>query len=243
MSDAPADFWPRYEAIVAQLLPPLKPGDGVSEEDVSAAEARLNLRLPRILREFYLKAGNREDINRAHNRLLAPSELVEQDGALAFYAENQAVVLWGLPCETLGAEDPPVVVADNVTELIWEEEQERLSEFLLNMLLLQATLGGMRYGGVGECDVRTAAPGDEWQRFHLGLQQHFHLGPHVSAFLRDGQVLYVFSPGAPVGMSEVSGGGRTAEDFRALSEAFAVTWSYSSLEDEQAEQEEAGEDE
>lgn len=205
------------------------------EEDVRAAEARLGLRLPRLLRELYLRTGRRDDIHRCHNRLLRPEEIKTDDNALVFYEENQAVVLWAIERGAFGLGDPPVVGADNKTVRDWEGDQERLSTFLLIMLLLQASLGGMRYGGVGGCDVRAAAPGDEWQRCHFGS--------YGSAFLREGQILYVHSPSIQVGTSMVSGGGRTKAEFLALTQAFAVDWNYSTLDDEEEEQEGADDNE
>lgn len=234
----PGDFWPRYEAVAARLLPPLGPGDGFSEEEVSAAEVRLNLRLPRILREFYLKAGNREDINRAHNRLLAPDGLVEQDGVLVFYEENQAVVLWGIEASVLGLDDPPVVSAGNGGRLLWQEEREHLSAFLTDMLLWQAVNGQTLYGGIGRASSEAVArAGSEWQQIGLGPSAG------GKALLRDGQLLYVVSRDPTDAAPEVFGGGRTTADLVALTQTFSVAWDYSALDDEETEQEEADGDE
>lgn len=238
MSDVPGNFWSSYEAIVACLLPPLGPGDGVQEEELSAAEARLNLRLPRTLREFYLKAGGRGDINREHNRLLAPSEIVKQGGVLVFYEENQAVVLWGIEVGALGLDDPPVVSADNGGRLLWQEDREHLSAFLTDMLLWQAVNGQTLYGGIGRASSEAVArAGSEWQQIGLGPSAG------GKALLRDGQLLYVVSRDPTDAAPEVFGGGRTTADLVALTQTFSVAWDYSALDDEETEQEEADGDE
>jgi hypothetical protein len=69
------EFWSKYEQLAGELVRPLGPEDQVPESEVATAEDRLRGRLPRLLREFYLRAGRFSEINEAHDRLLPPEEL------------------------------------------------------------------------------------------------------------------------------------------------------------------------
>lgn len=238
MSSTPGEFWSRYEALVSHLFPPLGLEHGVSEEELNTAEARMGLRLPPLLRQFYRKAGRQDDINRAHNRLLRPGELSELDGALVFYEENQAVVLWAIERDALSQDDPPVVSASNGEKLVWEPEQEHLSGFLLDMMLWQAVNSETLYGGVGQADAEAIARvGSKWEQIELGL------GAGSKAFLREGQLLYVVSRDPADSLPDVYGAGRTLKDLSALTQTFGVTWDYSALDEEETQQEAEDEDE
>src|SRR4051794_404513 len=105
--------WDDYAARVAELFDPLGPGDGYTEQEVAAAETRLGLRLPRVLREFYLRTGHRNDIPRPKTPLTPPEDLSVEQGVLVLSEENRTVVLWGVRVEDLGRDDPPVVRAYN----------------------------------------------------------------------------------------------------------------------------------
>lgn len=100
-------FWADYRRLVAKLMPPLAPGDGVSEAAIEAAETRLKLKLPSLLREFYALAGKRKDINHSFEQLLSMEKFECEGKMLAFYEENQGVTLWAVKCEDTVA-DPAV---------------------------------------------------------------------------------------------------------------------------------------
>jgi hypothetical protein len=62
---------------------------------------------------------------------LSPDELEIRGDVLLFWAENEAVVLWGIQCERLEEADPPVMVALNRDAgLEWTPNSARLSDFL-----------------------------------------------------------------------------------------------------------------
>jgi hypothetical protein len=213
-----------YRRLVRRLLRPLGKLDGCSEKRISEAEQRLGLRLPRLLREFYLLTGEREDINTIFNRLLPPESLRVSSDVLVFYEENQNTCLWGVDVHHLSLEDPAVLREDSAASPTWEPDFNRLSQFLTAMLFLQAVNGGMRYVGVGSAIsayIAQAAP--DWETIHLGGSWN------NSVLMRDGQVLYVFGEGlAP----EVFGGARTKRKFLALERAFHISWDYCTLDDE-----------
>ena len=53
----------------------------------------LGSELPLVLREVYVRTGNRDEVHRVQEFLVPPDELWGEDGALVFYSENQGVCL------------------------------------------------------------------------------------------------------------------------------------------------------
>ncbi|BDI29780.1 hypothetical protein CCAX7_18310 [Capsulimonas corticalis] len=217
-------YWEFYRALVKRLMPVLKKGDGYSEEEIARAEARIGCRLPNLLREFYLLAGKREDINAVFERLLTPDEMERHGDVLAFYDENQSVCFWGVDIHDPRVEDPKVLRADNVSALIWEEDLPRLSEFLTAMLFLQAVNGGMRYCGVGAASSDKIAQAEgAWEAFHIGGVWKDRV------LVRDGQALFISGDGVH---PEVYAGARSLRKFLDLTRQFGAEWGYCTLDDE-----------
>src|SRR5439155_1077965 len=67
--------WDLLRALVRDWYRPLADADGVPETDLQAAEARMSLRLPPALREWYSIAGRRQDIWSRQDTFLGPGEL------------------------------------------------------------------------------------------------------------------------------------------------------------------------
>ena len=107
-------FSERLEYMFASLARPLTPEGGQPETALSGAEARLGLRLPSVLREYYLLAGRFDRFNRAHNRLRGPEEWSVDGGKLVFLEKNQYVVAWGVEAGRSPEDDPPVYQGPNV---------------------------------------------------------------------------------------------------------------------------------
>ena len=145
-------FSERLQSTFATLVRPLMADDGEPETRISAVEARLGLRLPAVLREYYLLAGRFDRFNRAHNELRRPEDWSVDGGKLVFLEENQCVVFWGIELGTSPEDDPPVYQAENVRgqPVEWFLEHERCSEFLIVMLHLQAVWGGYEFLGGSE---------------------------------------------------------------------------------------------
>lgn len=217
-------FWSAYRALVGRILRPLGKSSGFSEKSVAEAEWRLALSLPSLLREFYLIAGKRKDINGVHNRLLNPEDLYTDDNVLVFYEENQAACVWGIDVRSFNDEDPAVLREDGVSGSKWEPDFDTLPDFFIAMLLIQAVNGGMRHSGIGRAlDMDPSHLGSEWDVLKLGGRWN------NTVFVRDGQVLYIFgTEPAP----EVFGGAQTKRKFLALEKAFAVSWDYCTLDDD-----------
>ena len=126
-----ADF---YNEMVKLILErELTPEDGLSVDQIQAAEQRLKSRLPQALREYYSVAGNLDELNRNHNRLMRLEELEVEDDYLIFMEENQNVVLWGVKTANVYEEDPEVWQGINVTPKEWYSEEMSVSKFFSAM--------------------------------------------------------------------------------------------------------------
>ena len=122
---------------------------GYSETEILNFEKLSKLKLPLVLREYYLKFGKHQILNDSFNRLLKPTNQVgfSDDRFLVFYEENQAVIFWGIKETDLVFENPKVYGnydAINLTEE-WFEESPSIEKFLLSMAIINGTLGGLKY--------------------------------------------------------------------------------------------------
>jgi hypothetical protein len=201
-------FAKQLRSTFATLVRPLASEDGQPEASIAGAEARLGLRLPGVLREYYLLAGRLDRFNRAHNELRRPEEWSVEGGKLVFLEENQGVVFWGVEVGTLPEADPRVYQAENVrgrsTE--WYLEHERCSEFLIVMLHLQAVWAG--YDFLGGSEIGSEALAKFWTGWTpAGTVKE------LSAFNRDGAAACVLEG---TDSSQLYVGGRTERDFELI---------------------------
>ena len=175
--------------------------------------------MPAVLIRLYRLTGRRDDLHQAHNYLALPEDLEVSDEHLVFYHENQEVCSWGIPRTRLSEEDPPVHV--RFDEDAWRLDHERLSDFLVAMLLFQASMGGMAHSGfVEEFSQEIVAP-EGWRRIEI-------IGPAWNAYAlaAEGQVLFVLR-GREGEAVTVSAGARTNKLLRALEQTFGLCWDYS----------------
>ena len=190
--------WSEQSPQIRTVFRSWQPGDGYDEATLQAAEARLGLRLPTTLRNFYLAWGRRRELLYGGPHLLSPDELVLQSQRLIFVREDGSVdqgevqiepeeetnvtivvkVLSGVgvPFQALGETDPPVVVSFSGTvgwtlpaELSWTQSHVHLSGFLDEVTYQGALIGGAIHGGWAELD----APGPPahqtaWLEDHWG---------------------------------------------------------------------------
>jgi hypothetical protein len=202
------NFAERLKSTFATLVRPLTPEDGQPEAIISVAEARLGLRLPAVLREYYLLAGRLDRFNRAYNQFLRPEEWSVDGGKLVFLEENQCVVFWGVEVGTVPEDDPPVYQAENVrgqpTE--WYLEHKRCSEFLIVMLHLQAVWAG--YDFLGGSSITSEA----LTKFLIGWTSAGSVN-ELLAFNREGAAACVLES---KDSSQLYAGGRTERDFELI---------------------------
>ncbi|MFF0431730.1 SMI1/KNR4 family protein [Streptomyces sp. NPDC004327] len=139
-----SDAWAFIQGFAAHWAgAALGSGDGWTEADLDAAEARLGLQLPTALREAYVLFGRRRDLTSNHDVLLAPAELYVDDvkEALVFRHENQGAASWGILLDSLQDDDPAVFIrldlADKNAER-WEEWLKRLSLCFVEIALSES---------------------------------------------------------------------------------------------------------
>lgn len=145
-----AGAWDFIGGFAATWRSPLADGDGWSEADLDAAEARLGLRLPAALREAYQLFGRRTDLTSLHDVLLSPADLEVKDQALVFRVENQSVAFWGILIADLDQPDPPVVIrmdlADKDAET-WDSWLDRYSHACVEIVLSESLFSSEDLGG------------------------------------------------------------------------------------------------
>lgn len=211
--------WDDYAARVGELYPPLAPGHGYDEAEVAEAEARLGLRLPRVLREFYLLAGRREDVTRRWTQPVPPGFLAVADHALVVTDHDPNFPLSGLLVGELGHDDPSVVHAEGPERpLAWAPDHERLSTWFVSMLYWVAVHGGLPFRGVAAVD-ETELPEvhAHWPRVDLLGS----LWEHRIVFHRAGQVVCVDGRAPDLTLHAA---GRTRADFDAISRRLRLDW-------------------
>ncbi len=86
---------PELAELFATIDRPPIATDGIPEVDIIAAEQRLGVRLPEVLRTFFHLVGNHR-LNRVYNHLSRIGSLDIDRRMVQFYAENQGVEVWGV---------------------------------------------------------------------------------------------------------------------------------------------------
>ncbi len=144
--------WHLYEQIVTQVFEPLIEDDGIPDDELDAAEARLGITLPAVLRQLYSLCGRRSDLHQACESLILPAALEGRDGYLSFYKNSLEQRHWAVPLHQ--SDDPPIF---RVCNEVWEPDYPSLSTFLLAMLFWQGVNGGMPYCAQGNLLSATIA--------------------------------------------------------------------------------------
>ncbi len=122
---------------------------GFPEEALTALENRLEIRIPAVLRNFYLALGGCREMTASHNRLLDPAQQVgfSADDHLVFYEENQVVAYWGIKTTDLTQDNPPVYgnYSPSAADSEWLLDAEDMETFLLLMSISNGVLGGLTH--------------------------------------------------------------------------------------------------
>lgn len=220
-----------YRTFAQHLYPKFTPDDGVSLEEIELAEKSYGFRLPKILREYYLLAGNYETINDSHNRLLSVDCMEIEDNKLLFYEAHQSVCYWAIDLSDIKKDDPPVWVGLSIVgqkNLEWYPDTGRLSEFLLIMLCWQSVMGGLAFTGitiqVNESVVQKVIS-------HFSLLEVSEAGENYSGFqvfLDKGKVICLAKSKEGV---EIYAGASDKEKFLEIEDLLQIEWDYCSLDD------------
>lgn len=211
-------------------LPPGR-SHGCATADIEAAEDRLGIELPAVLRRYYQTLGAHEGINRSHNTLFDPAQLqLTDDGYLAFYEENQGVVLWGIRPSDLAQDNPPVWGRYHRPNApTWQPEADDLAAFLQIMAVYNGTLGGLKYHACCLEPLRGATVAHIRQHWPL-LPQLSRGAPKIYSREQEDVIALAFdsqgrSNGAFIGSQD-------QDRFDEMLEILDMDWSYVSYEDE-----------
>ncbi|WAL74339.1 SMI1/KNR4 family protein [Kitasatospora sp. YST-16] len=182
--DLPAALTDRTAAwrLVADLAAfwnaPLQPGDGRTDAELDAAEARLGLRLPAALREAHLLLGNRPDLTSNQDTLLPPEELYVDRDHLVYRVENQSCAYWGVPLAALDQDDPPTVVWPDAADPETAPWTARLSVECLAVVLTEPLFDEDAHVDAGEVDPASLTGWTELPRlYEPGIDTRFFARP------------------------------------------------------------------
>jgi hypothetical protein len=150
-----ADAWRFIQDFAAGWATSITDADGVTDEDLDAAEARLGVRLPVGVREAYQMFGRRTDLTSGNGTLWPPDELrYDQDNnVLAFRAAHQGVAFFGVSLADPTQEDPPTFMYTTYmdkTQESWEPFMDRFSLACVDMVLWESVEAGPRSDGRDE---------------------------------------------------------------------------------------------
>lgn len=155
------EFIAEFHSLFERFDRPLRAQDGIAQSELDLAEARLGIRIPDRLRDYYLLVSNNKPIfhrgtiavylaNTPEEQLPHGSELSVIHDHLFFCRGDYGGNKWGIPLADLDQPDPPVnvVVDPDADPWQWIPFQDTLSGFLLSLFYYLGTHGGLRYGAV-----------------------------------------------------------------------------------------------
>ncbi|WP_033258700.1 MULTISPECIES: SMI1/KNR4 family protein [Kitasatospora] len=182
-----AAAWRLITDLAAFWGAPLRPGDGHTDAELDAAEARLGLRLPAALREAHRLLGNRPDLTGNHDTLLPPAELYVDRGHLVHRVENQGCAYWGVPLAALGQDDPPTAAWPDAADPETTPWTARFSTECLAVVLTELLLDQNAYTDAGDVDPAdltgwTALP----PLYEPGVDTRFYARPNALLVVHDG---------------------------------------------------------
>jgi hypothetical protein len=128
--------WALLAAFAGRFIRPFTTSDSISPQDILASGHQL----PMALTEFYSLCGNASDVWCRQDEWLKPAKVLQKNGVLGFWVENQGNWRIGIREAELTLEDPPVVWdgADCTYGIGTPGEftvlTESVSKFALNMI-------------------------------------------------------------------------------------------------------------
>lgn len=106
--------------------------DGIPAPELDGILAERELRIPLVLREFYLAIGGCDDLMEAYHFFWDPDELEIEDGYLLFLEDEDEKFVWGFRADQLDVPDP-IVWRRNNARGTWKSEEGTFSEFVFDM--------------------------------------------------------------------------------------------------------------
>lgn len=162
-----------YNLSPFQILDKLYQGNlkGFKESEINEAEKRLNIKIPKVLRQYYIKYGLL-NINSCLHRILTPSELnfsydeiddldedeIKEytDNYFMFWIENQGVWYTGIKEEDIYKSDPPIYITTNDDLFEWALCSNSTYSFLLSIIIEQIYDSEFYYESILEDEIYDA---------------------------------------------------------------------------------------
>ena len=121
----------------------LTKSDGMSTLEIKKIEDSLGLKLPTVLKDFYLLVGNLEIFMSSFDDFSKPR--IKNDW-LVFLDENQGVCCWGVNHQD--TENDLVFQCTNIESANpeWYSAEVTLTDFLIIIMYLQCAYGGYKHG-------------------------------------------------------------------------------------------------
>lgn len=118
--------------------------EGIQESILNDREIDLKIKIPPILREFYLTLGNNALFVDGFQHFAQTDELLVKDNKLVFLQENQTVVYWALDLED-GKSIYQTSDQNFEIEVNWFKEDFDLMQFLEMLLYFQCVMSDDGY--------------------------------------------------------------------------------------------------
>jgi hypothetical protein len=209
-----------YRKVYATFGYALTERTAMSSNVLRAAEKRLGVHIPLVLRDYYLVAGQEGRFSACHNTLLPPTKWSIDKKRLIFMAENQSVLWWGVSTRNPDSDDPPVSQGINDEPITWVREHRKCSVFLAVMLHYQAVNDGFDFCGTAD------APDLSSYRFEDHGWTYYGEVNSLQAYSRANQVVCLMPPGDAPWMLKwsVLAGGKTKADLKAIADDLGLTF-------------------
>jgi hypothetical protein len=203
---------------------------GFNELEIEKAEKRLNIILPKSLRQYYLSLGKNKAINETFNHLLLPDQIdFTDDKYLIFYEENQAVVLWGIYEKDFSSNNPKIYGSYDNERSEWFLDSENTEDFLLSMAYWNGVLGGLKYtANVSE---------DLDQEIINKIEQNWKEQKNITQqmlrfFTNDNLEILVFTTDHDKSINGLYIGSNDKEKYEDIIKKLDIEWDYRSDQDE-----------
>lgn len=200
MSGLPAaDFVAFYQEMYAYIGFPLEASNRMAPAEISKAEKRLGVKVPKALAAYYQVAGKNDAFNLCLDELLRPDEWYTHKKRLVFYQGHQAVVAYGIRTDRMQEVNPPVEMGNGAEPLKWFA----LSPSTTNFFQITTYWQGAYAGAMVNVEWATVKPRlkkrlmDEWEYIgELNKMHCFRRPRQVACFLKwdDAYHLYGGSP-------------------------------------------------
>jgi hypothetical protein len=211
---------------------------GYKENTIIKVEDELNIKFPKILREYYLTLGKNKNINNtAHGlfHLFNPNKIINFFNAthyLVFCRDNYAWEYYGIKKKDIEQEDPVVCAAYNngIPKLksasSWSVFSPTTSRFLLSMAFWNGPLGGLTYKaghyvGINEKEKLIEHLENNWKEIPWN---ETYQNRQARFYTLDYSEIIVFSSDAEMTGSSLFIGTNNQERYNNMREKINVKW-------------------